>query len=73
MIYSPIAEDDVKQAVKRLTNGKACGEEKILNEMINAFSESHKSVLTKIFYIVLLSGHMPHEWVIGILKPIYKN
>ena len=33
------------------------------------------SVLTKIFNIVLLSGHMPHEWVIGIIKPIglYKN
>ena len=36
-------------------------------------SESHMSVLTKIFNIVLLSGHMPHEWVIGIIKPIYKN
>ena len=31
------------------------------------------SVLTKIFNIVLLSGHMPHEWVIGIIKPINKN
>ena len=30
------------------------------------------SVLTKIFNIVLLSGHMPHEWVIGIIKPIKK-
>ena len=45
----------------------------ILNEMIKAFSESHMSVLTKIFNILLLSGHMPHEWVIGIIKPIYKN
>ena len=25
------------------------------------------------FNIVLQSGHMPHEWVIGIIKPIYKN
>ena len=31
------------------------------------------SMLTNIFNIVLLSGHMPHEWVIGIIKPIYKN
>ncbi len=73
MLNSPISEDEVKKAVKRLKNGKACGEDKILNEMIKAFSESHMSVLTKIFYIVLLSGHMPHEWVIGIIKPIYKN
>ena len=73
MLNSPISEDEVKKAVKRLKNGKACGEDKILNEMIKAFSESHMSVLTKIFNIVLLSGHMPHEWVIGIIKPIYKS
>ena len=73
MLNSPISEDEVKKAVKRLKNGKAGGEDKILNEMIKAFSESHMSVLTKIFNIVLLSGHMPHEWVIGIIKPIYKN
>ena len=73
MLNSPISEDEVKKAVKRLKNGKACGEDKILNEMINAFSESHMSVLTKIFNIVSLSGHMPHEWVIGIINPIYKN
>ena len=58
-----------KKAVKRLKNGNACGEDKILK----AFSESHMSMLTKMFNIVLLSGHMPHEWVIGIIKPIYKN
>ena len=64
MLNSPISEDEVKKAVKRLKNGKACGEDKILNEMIKAFSETHMGVLTKIFNIVLQSGHMPHEWVI---------
>ena len=67
MLNSPISEDEVKKAVKRLKNGKACGEDKILNEMIKAFSETHMGVLTKIFNIVLQSGHMPHEWVIGII------
>ena len=51
----------------------ACEEDNILNEMIKAFSETHMGVLTKIFNIVLQSGHMPHEWVIGIIKRIYKN
>ena len=36
-------------------------------------ASTHIGVLTKIFNIVLQSGHMPHEWVIGIIKPIYKN
>ena len=73
MLNSPISEDELKKAVKRLKNGKACGEDKILNEMIKAFSESQMSVLTNIFNIVLLSGHMPHEWAIGIIKAIYKK
>ena len=59
MLNYPISEDEVKKAVERLKNGKACGEDKILNEMIKAFTESHISVLTKIFNIVLVSGHMP--------------
>ena len=42
----------MEKALKRLKNEKACGEDKILNEMIKAFSESHMSVLTKIFNIV---------------------
>ena len=63
----------MKKPVKRLKNGKAFGEDKILNEMIKAFSETHMGVLTKIFNIFLQSGHMSHEWVIGIIKPIYKN
>ena len=52
MRNSPISEDEVKKVVKRLKNGKACGEDKILNEMITAFSESHMNVVTKIFNIV---------------------
>ena len=36
-LNSPITEDEVSKAVKRLKNGKACGEDYILNEMIKAF------------------------------------
>ena len=35
-------------------------EDKILNEMIKAFSESHMRVLTKIFNIDLLIGRVCH-------------
>ncbi len=41
-LNSPIPEDEVSKAVKRLKNGKACGEDCILNEIIKAFSENHK-------------------------------
>ena len=72
-LNSPITEDEVSKAVKRLKNGKACGEDCILNEMIKAFSEDHLHLLTQTFYVVLLSGHIPNEWATGVIKPIYKN
>ena len=66
----PISEAEVKTAVKRLKNRKACGEDNIINEMIRAFSEDHLHMLTQIFNVVLLSGHIPHDWLIGIIKPM---
>ena len=56
-----------------LKNGKACGEDCILNEIFTAFSENHLYLLTQTFNVVLLSGHMPNEWATGVIKPIYKN
>ena len=29
-------------------------------------------MLTQIFNSVLLNGHIPNEWVIGIIQPVYK-
>ena len=60
-------------AVKRLKNGKACGEDNIINEMIRAFSEDHLHLLTQIFNVVLLNGHIPNGWLISIMKLIYKS
>ena len=73
LLNIPISEEEVTTAMKRLKNGKACGEYDIINEMIRAFSEYHLHMLTQIFYVVLLSGHVPYDRLIGIIKPIYKN
>ena len=51
-LNSPITEDEVSKAVKRLKNGKACGEDCILHEMIKAFSENHLHLLTQTFNVV---------------------
>ena len=42
----PISEADVTTAVKWLKNGKACGEDNIINEMFRVFSENHFHMLT---------------------------
>ena len=72
-LNSQITEGEVSKAVKRLKNGKACGEDCILNEMIKAFSENNLHLLTQTFNVVLISGHIPNEWATGVIKPIYKN
>ena len=69
-LNSPITEDEVSKAVKRLKNGKACGEDCVLNEIIKAFSENNLHLLTQTFNVVLLSGHIPNEWATGVIKPI---
>ena len=48
----------MSKAAKCLKNGKACGEECTLNEMIKAFSENHLHLLIQTFTVVLLSGHI---------------
>ena len=64
----PISEAEVTTAVKRFKNGKACREDNIINEMIRAFSEDHLHMLTQILNVVLLSGHVLHVWLIGIIN-----
>ena len=49
---SPISEAEVNKAVKQLKNGKACGEDNILNEMIQKFSENHLHMLKNIYIIL---------------------
>ena len=40
-LHLHISGAELTTAVKRLKNGKACGEDNIINEMIRAFSEDH--------------------------------
>ena len=69
----PISEVEVMTAVKRLKNGKACGKDNIINEMVRAVSENYLHMLKQVFNVVLLSGHIPHDWINVIIKLMYKN
>ena len=61
------------RAIKRLKNNKACGLDNILNEFLKASCIKLIRVFVKLFNLVLLTGKMPSDWSIGIIKPIYKN
>ena len=56
-----------------LTNGKACGNDKILNEYIKATFNEMKLIYVDLFNRILNTGQIPEAWTIGMIMPIYKN
>ena len=56
-----------------LTNGKACGNDKILNEYIKATFNEMKLIYVDLFNRILNTGQIPEAWTIGMIMPLYKN
>ena len=73
ILNSPITTDEILKCVKNLKNDKACSDDKIVNEYIK--SSIHKFVILfeKIFNLIFISGKIPESWLMGIIKPFYKN
>jgi hypothetical protein len=72
-LNSPITETEVLKCITKLKNGKACGSDKIINEFLKCSKHVISKLLTKMFNLVLSKGVLPEDWVIGIIKPLYKN
>lgn len=72
---SPFTTDEVMQSIKKLKRGKACGHDTILNEFLIYSSSKQEMVelYTIMFNLVLKSGTVPRDWVIGMIQPIYKK
>jgi hypothetical protein len=68
-----ITTAEVENCIKKLKNNKACGADHILNEFLKASVNVTVKIVTKLFNLVLLTGIVPNDWTIGIIKPIYKN
>ena len=56
-----------------LKNDKSPGYDGVLNEFIKKSLPKMGDALAGLFNIVLNSGHIPEEWAIGLIVPIYKN
>ena len=59
-------------AGKKLKNGKACGLDGVLNEMIK-YGHFFLPSLEKLFNLMLSFGVYPKKWGDGYLIPIYKR
>ena len=68
----PISDQELFSRMQTLKNKKACGVDKISNEMIKSSIYLLSTVYRKLFNIVLNSGNFPESWSLSIITPIFK-
>ena len=68
-----ITQEEILCCIKKLKNNKACGEGYVVNEYIKSTSDLFLPTYEKIFNAIFNSGVMPDIWLVGNIKPIYKN
>jgi hypothetical protein len=68
-----IQESEVKDALKRMKEGKAMGPDGIPIEVWRSLEDVAIVWLTKLFNLIFQSNKMPDEWRRSILVPIFKT
>ena len=68
-----ITVTEVKNNIKSLKSHKAHGLDYIINEFIKCSCDKMSEIFTKLFNVVLDTGIVPSDWVIGVIRPIYKS
>ncbi|KAH1250174.1 LINE-1 retrotransposable element ORF2 protein [Glycine max] len=71
--YRRIQKQEVKEALKRMSNGKAVGPDNIPIEVWKTLGDRGLGWLTELFNEIMRSKRMPEEWRRSTLVPIYKN
>ena len=72
MFYRRIKVSEVREALKRMENGKSVGQDGIPIEVWKCLGEEGVTWLTKLFNEILWSKKMPDDWRKSTLVPIYK-
>ena len=71
-----ISREEIFDCIKKLKNDKASGEDGIINETteyIKSTAHQFINIYEKLFNLIFDCEIIPESWVIGKLKPIYKN
>jgi hypothetical protein len=68
-----ITQEEILRCIKKLKKNKACGEDYMVNEYIKSTSDLFLPTYEKIFNEMFDSGVMPDIWLVGNIKPMYKN
>uniref|UniRef100_A0ABM0MA50 RNA-directed DNA polymerase from mobile element jockey-like n=1 Tax=Saccoglossus kowalevskii TaxID=10224 RepID=A0ABM0MA50_SACKO len=68
-----ITVEGVMTQIKKLNNNKAAGVDLIINEFLKNSRDDITSLIVQLFNIVLDTGIVPTSWIMGCIKPIFKN
>ena len=73
ILEKEFTEQEVREAIQSLKNGKSPGEDMILNEFVKESANYILPFYTNLFNTVLTSGEIPESWTTGIIIPIFKK
>lgn len=68
-----VTEQELDDAVRQLSRGKACGEDRIDNEHIIYSGCTFRKTFVTLFNAMLLKSYIPESMKIGILVTLYKG
>ena len=68
-----IDKNEILNCIKKLKCNKASGEDYITNEYIKATATQFINIYEKLFNVIFYTGIIPDIWLIGSIKPIFKN
>ena len=69
----PFSNDEILKAIQSLKNGKACGDDRVINEFIKCTASDMSEVYVRLFNLLLESGLVPEAWTTGTIKTLYKG
>lgn len=68
-----IKMEELKEAIQRLKNGKAPGNDKITTEMVKNMGEEGRQFLLEILNKIWEEEKIPSDWELGLIVPIFKK
>ena len=68
-----ITQKEILDCINRLKNNKASGDDRVINEYIKSTSDKFIDIYEEFFSLIFETGIIPDSWLIGYIKPIYKN
>ena len=73
MVLKSVDETYMANAIRKLTNGKAAGPDKVSTTIIKDVGDLVSKPLTMIFNSSLMGGVLPDIWKIARVTPIFKS